>query len=381
MSNQKTIVFFSGYYLPFLGGIERYTDKLTEELTKMGYRIIMVTSKHDESLADREEMLDGRVIYRLPVKKLFKQRYPILDINATYRQLMTALSEEEIDYVICNTRFHLTTLAGLRFAKKSGIPSLVIEHGSSHFTVNNRFLDFFGAIYEHVLTAYVKQLTKYFYAVSERSTQWLMHFGIEAEGVIYNSVSADLALNFSESYLLDKSEDEIFVTYAGRLLKEKGIEVLLEAFELNQFPDTVKLNIAGDGPLFEELIAQYESDRIRFLGKCDFKDTMSLMAQTDIFVYPSMYPEGLPTSILEAGMLSSAIIATDRGGTIEVINCDDLGVIIEENVQSLAEALKDLVTDETKRLALQVNIHKRILENFTWTQTAKHVESILKGMR
>ncbi|HEL2057433.1 TPA: glycosyltransferase family 4 protein [Streptococcus suis] len=381
MSNQKTIAFFSGYYLPFLGGIERYTDKLTEELTRLGYRIIMVTSKHDESLADKEEMPDGRVIYRLPVKNLFKQRYPILDINDAYRQLMAALSEEEIDYVICNTRFHLTTLTGLRFAKKKGIPSLVIDHGSSHFTVNNRFLDFFGAIYEHVLTAYVKRLTKHFYAVSERSAQWLTHFGIKAEGVIYNSVPANLVLDFSTSRLLDKSEDEIFVTYAGRLLKEKGIEVLLEAFELNQFPDTVKLNIAGDGPLFDELRAQYGSDRIRFLGKCDFKGTMSLMAQTDIFVYPSMYPEGLPTSILEAGLLNSAIIATDRGGTIEVINCDDLGVIIEENVQSLAHALKDLVADETKRLALQVNIHKRILENFTWTQTAKHVENILKDMR
>ncbi|NQP31482.1 glycosyltransferase family 4 protein [Streptococcus suis] len=376
---QKTIAFFSGYYIPFLGGIERYTDKLTEELIKMGYRIILVTSKHDDSLAEREE-IGGRTIYRLPVKNLFKQRYPILDINDTYRQLMTELSKEQIDYVICNTRFHLTTPVGLRFAKKKGIPSLVIDHGSSHFTVNNRFLDFFGAIYEHALTAYVKRLTNHFYGVSERSVQWLEHFGIRAEGVIYNSVPDILIQEFSESGLLPKEKDDLFITYAGRILKEKGVGLLLEAFEKNHFSANIKLNIAGDGPLLETLKQEYQSDQIRFIGKKDFTETMSLMAQTDIFVYPSMYPEGLPTSILEAGLLKSAIIATDRGGTVEVINNSDLGIIIEENVDSLAAALKDLVTDSDKRIRLQETIQKRVLQEFTWSETARKLGLYLQSL-
>ncbi|HFI0233834.1 TPA: glycosyltransferase family 4 protein [Streptococcus suis] len=376
---QKTIAFFSGYYIPFLGGIERYTDKLTEELIKMGYRIILVTSKHDDSLAEREE-IGGRTIYRLPVKNLFKQRYPILDINDTYRQLMTELSKEQIDYVICNTRFHLTTPVGLRFAKKKGIPSLVIDHGSSHFTVNNRFLDFFGAIYEHALTAYVKRLTNHFYGVSKRSVQWLEHFGIRAEGVIYNSVPDILIQEFSESGLLPKEKDDLFITYAGRILKEKGVGLLLEAFEKNHFSANIKLNIAGDGPLLETLKQEYQSDQIRFLGKKDFAETMSLMAQTDIFVYPSMYPEGLPTSILEAGLLKSTIIATDRGGTVEVINNSDLGIIIEENVDSLAAALKDLVTDSDKRIRLQETIQKRVLQEFTWSETARKLGLYLQSL-
>lgn len=380
MSKNKTIAIFSGYYLPFLGGIERYTDKLTEELVKLGYHIILVTSKHDDSLADKEEV-NGRTIYRLPVINLFKQRYPILNINNTYRQLMSDLGEQDIDYVICNTRFHLTTPTGLRFAKKKGIPSLVIDHGSSHFSVNNAFLDFFGAIYEHLLTFYVKHLTKHFYAVSKRSANWLEHFGIQAEGVIYNSVSANLFEDFSGTKLLDKMESEIFITYAGRILKEKGIEVLLEAFEYSNFAKHIKLIIAGDGPLLEVLKEQYTNQQIYFLGKRDFKETMSLMAQTDIFVYPSMYPEGLPTSILEAGILESAIIATDRGGTIEVINQEDLGIIVEENAKSLSRALKELVDNSDKRLLLQKNIHERIINKFTWSQTVKQLEKILSQLK
>ena len=107
---------------------------------------------------------------------------------------------------------------------------------------------------------------------------------------------------------------------------------------------------------------------------------MSLMAQTDIFVYPSMYPEGLPTSILEAGLLKSTIIATDRGGTVEVINNSDLGIIIEENVDSLAAALKDLVTDSDKRIRLQETIQKRVLQEFTWSETARKLRLYLQSL-
>ena len=40
----KTIVIFSGYHLPHLGGIERYTDNLSKELVKNGYKVIIISS-------------------------------------------------------------------------------------------------------------------------------------------------------------------------------------------------------------------------------------------------------------------------------------------------------------------------------------------------
>ncbi len=56
---------------------------------------------------------------------------------------------------------------------------------------------------------------------------------------------------------------------------------------------------------------------------------MSLYRRSDVFVYPSMYPEGLPTSILEAALGDCAIIATPRGGTEEVITSPALGWIVD----------------------------------------------------
>ena len=54
----KTIAIFSGYYLPHLGGVERYTYNLAKKLNKMGYRLIIVTSRYDKSLKEMPKYID-----------------------------------------------------------------------------------------------------------------------------------------------------------------------------------------------------------------------------------------------------------------------------------------------------------------------------------
>ena len=74
----KKIAFFCGFYLPHLGGVERYTSNLIKELKKK-YEIIIVTS-NDNNYATIED-LDGVKIYRLPVYSVFKNRFPLLKKN------------------------------------------------------------------------------------------------------------------------------------------------------------------------------------------------------------------------------------------------------------------------------------------------------------
>ena len=50
----KTIAIFSGYYLPHLGGVERYTYNLSKKLHDMGYKITIVTSRYDAKLEEIE---------------------------------------------------------------------------------------------------------------------------------------------------------------------------------------------------------------------------------------------------------------------------------------------------------------------------------------
>ena len=181
---------FMEFFLPYLGGIERYQDRLSEQLRLLGYDVFIVTSLHDESLP-RFEDKDGLRIYRLPTKGLFKQRYPFFKHDERFKETMAAVEAENADFYIVNTRFHLTSLLGARLAHRLGRPVALIEHGTAHMSVGNPVLDFFGGIYEHALTHFVKKHVTSYYGVSRNCNKWLRHFGIEAAGVWYNAVTPE----------------------------------------------------------------------------------------------------------------------------------------------------------------------------------------------
>ena len=81
--------------------------------------------------------------------------------------------------------------------------------------------------------------------------------------------------------------------------------------------------------------------------------------------------------------MKCAIVATDKGGTKEVINNKKYGLIAEENIESIKENIEILIKDKEKLKEMKSNIHKRILEEFTWKVTAKNVvkemEEIING--
>jgi len=374
----KKVAIFSGFYLPFLGGIERYTNKLSMELIKLGYEPIIITTNHANLLSYEK----GDVtVFRLPVYGLFKNRYPIIKRNHEFKSLINQIKNEKADYFICNTRFQLTTLLGAKFARKQGKQAIIIEHGSSHFSIGIKFLDELGKIYEHCLTYLVKGYVEKFYGVSERCNQWLRHFHIKASGIFYNSVDEDTYDRFKSKKYKKKFDGKIVITYAGRIIREKGVEMLLDAFsKLSKKYNNIILIVAGDGPLLSTLKDRHKDSKIFFEGKLGYEDMMSLMNTTDIFCYPSMYPEGLPTSILEAGIMKCAVIATDRGGTKEVIINPEYGIIMSENLNSLTKALEELINDPSRVMRLKESLHKRVKDNFTWKVTASKVSQALKEM-
>lgn len=380
---------FMEFFLPYLGGIERYQDRLSEQLRALGYDLFIVTSLHDESLP-RFENKDGLRIYRLPTKGLFKQRYPFFKRDERFKETMAAVEAENADFYIVNTRFHLTSLLGARLAHRLGRPVALIEHGTAHMSVGNPVLDFFGGIYEHGLTHFVKKHVTSYYGVSRNCNKWLRHFGIEASGVWYNAVTPeDTAVaddRYEREWPRGGADSEIIISYAGRLIAEKGIVALLDAFarlraELPNVP--LRLAVAGSGPIEDELHERYGSDpAVSFLGKLDFPAVMSLYRRSDVFVYPSMYPEGLPTSILEAALGDCAIVATPRGGTEEVITSPALGWIVDgrtsaELTDALVPALREAVTDPVRRASCAAAVGARVREHFTWQSVAREVASVI----
>ena len=113
--------------------------------------------------------------------------------------------------------------------------------------------------------------------------------------------------------------DYKIITYVGRLIYAKGVQDLISVFpKIKEKCPKTKLLIVGEGDYRGELEKLGNKDKdILFLGQRD--DIVDILNITDVFVNPS-YSEGLPTTVLEAAAVGVPIVATDVGGTREIIS-------------------------------------------------------------
>lgn len=129
-------------------------------------------------------------------------------------------------------------------------------------------------------------------------------------------------------------ENDIVVTFIGRLVKEKGIIDLLESFK-HLKSKNVKYLIIGDLPKSErdletaKTLNKYEENpNIIFTGQAS--NINELLYLSDIFCLPS-YREGMPRSIIEAMAMKNAVIATNIRGSREEVVEDETGYLIDLN--------------------------------------------------
>lgn len=362
---------FSANYLPNLGGVERYTYNLAKKLVEKGNRVIIVTS--NTYCLKNHEIMEGIEVFRMPCYNVLKGRFPILKYNREFNLLYHKLLEISFDKIIVNTRFYIHSYFAVTLAKRGNIAPIVIEHGTNHFTVNNKLLDSLGHIYEHVITWLIKKKCNNFYGVSESCIAWLKHFGINADGVIYNAVDLDQIesllsnpiVNYRKEFNINSSD--IVITYTGRLVKEKGILKLINVLKtLNEKYNNIHLFIAGDGDLYDE-IKKFNIKNMYVLGRINFEHIIALLKQTDIFCLPTDYPEGFPTSVLEAATCKCFIITTNSGGSKELIIDVNHGIIVEDNtIEELYSSIQYAIDDSEYRINATKLSYKRLINNFTW---------------
>lgn len=378
--NRKKYCIFAAQYFPHMGGVERYTYNLAKKLIEDGNEVSVVTSNVYK--LSEYERVDRIPVYRIPCWNLLAGRYPVLKMNARFWKINRTLKKKKFDMVIVNTRFYLHSLYGMMFAKKINAKCITLDHGTSHLSVHNKILDFFGAIFEHSLTKIDQIFCKDYYGVSGACNEWLAHFHIKAKGILYNSIDLEevknTQVNIRESYR-EKYKiptDAIIVTFTGRLLKEKGLPSLLNVMDrINKKREDVYLFIAGDGDMEKEVYDR-KNKHIIPVGRIDFEHIVTLLTESDIFCLPS-FSEGFSTSILEAAACGCYILTTARGGAKELLINDEYGCIIPNNQENiLYDALVEVIDDPDKRKKGIELTYQRIKQKFTWDIVAKNVETI-----
>lgn len=141
------------------------------------------------------------------------------------------------------------------------------------------------------------------------------------------------------------------ISYLGRVSREKGLEVLAEAFEkvLVRRPDAV-LCVIGDGPWKESFRSRMASNgRAVFTGELGGEELPRALASSDVFAFPST-TDTFGNAVLEALACGIATVVTDQGGPKEIVEHDRSGLVVPgENAQALAEAILRILDEAPLR--------------------------------
>ena len=158
--------------------------------------------------------------------------------------------------------------------------------------------------------------------------------------------------------------------YVGRIVRDKGINELCEAFHWLTGPYPARLVIVGSyedkldpiSDVSKKLIE--DNDHIEYVGSKRGDELLAYYAAADCFVLPS-YREGFPNTVLEAGAMGLPCIVTDVNGSREIIEDGMNGLIgPSKNTQALYDAMMKMMADVTIRSRMASVARKMVADRF-----------------
>ncbi len=166
----------------------------------------------------------------------------------------------------------------------------------------------------------------------------------------------------------------------GNLRWQKGYDLLIEAFSnvAKIYPD-IKLLIAGDGPLKEQLkglVINLKLERnIFLLGICSRNELVTHLSQSKGFIMSSV-AEGFPKALIEAIACEVPVIVTDVGECANIAK--HVGIIVQPNDPNrLSEAIIKFITNEDSYIQMQKNCSEERLK-YSWLSMTERVRAAYK---
>lgn len=202
-----------------------------------------------------------------------------------------------------------------------------------------------------------KQVTLFF-APTEFARQKFIQGGFPQDRLIVKP-------NFVPSELGPGPGDGDFVLYAGRLSKEKGIPVLLNAW--HKAKPRGRLLVAGDGPL-APVVEEYSrrDNSIEYLGRLTLAETYRYMGHARAVAFPSLWYEGMPRVIIESFSRGTPVIANRCGSMAEMIRHQETGWLVESgDCVGLADVLSSVFTDQFASARIRSAARAEFERNYT----------------
>lgn len=260
------------------------------------------------------------------------------NILGLYRAINEMVDNYKIDAIVIHHPAPLIWIACLLYAKKKNRAKLIVYVHNCYAEIT-KFHWLRRSIYDLLLkkSDHIIAISKFVKSTVLESTK----ISDEKITVAYNGVD-------TKSYSIETKTSHdlpIKLIYVGRLIPEKGVQVLIEALSLLENKEDYVLDIVGDGYYKKELESMIDrlglKSNVRLLG--NQRDIPQRLHNADIFIHPAIWEEGFGITIVEAMSAGLVCIAFKKGAIPEIIDTDINGFIVEEDTpEALAAKIQEL---------------------------------------
>ena len=317
-------------------------------------------------------------------KKVFSTIKFKKNIFKIVKQIEKYCQEQKIDVIIVHHGGMSCNIIYLLLMKKlKNVKFVRYLHGCfdeySFGNDGNRFKKFLikiimeKALKKSDLIVYISEAVK-------RSFEKVFNIKDKNSKVIYNGIPN----SFFEKKIDKKYNNNLEVSYIGRLAKAKGVNLLIEAVSKINIKDiNAIINVIGNGKIEKELKDEVQKLKlakyIHFSGRID--NVIPILDKTDIFIYPSIWEEGFGISVVEAMARGCIPITFRKGGLPEIIENNRNGILVDEvSSVALAKAIMEviLMCDEKKKMMSEEAIKRA--KKFSLDNTINNIENSLKSI-
>ncbi len=354
-----------------------------------GFEVVLASAEGKE--INQIEQDTGLKVHVLP---LTRKIAPLTDLKAIWKTYQL-IKKEKPDIV--HTHTPKAGLVGMLAAKLAGVPVRV------HTVAGLPLMEATGS--KRKILNFVERLTAWAATNVYPNSLAIKEFMIQEKLVPPNKlkVIANGSSNgintayFSKEHFtpeiqkllrqqLGISETDLVYTFVGRLVKDKGINELIEAFvKLQKKVPNAKLLLVGNeepelDPLWPETQTEIKNNKA-IITTGWVEDVRPYLSISDVFVFPS-YREGMPNVVLQAGAMGLPQIVTDINGSNEIITHNKNGIIIPvKDKEALYEAMLKL-KDKNLRKKLSENARSIIKEKYEqqilWQALLEEYQYLLK---
>ena len=347
------------------GGAEKRFWELARRLSSKGHEVHLYGMRSwegDSSFASEGVHIHGigkpRELY---LKSGIRSAAQVIHFT---RSLFPELDKERFDIIDCNAFPYLTFFPVKRYSSLYKTP-LVMTWQEVWDKYWFKYLGYIKGSIGRAIEKKVIRDSRYIIAHSVKTRDALLRSGFRGKEI--RIISHGVELDTIESVPAAGEKSDIIFT--GRLIRDKNVELLIRALALikKELPG-VRALVIGEGPEKEKLLSLSKklglTDNIRFTGFLEYKDVISNMKASRVFVFPSTR-EGFGIVAIEAMGAGLPVITVDHpmNAATELVSEGENGYICGFDAGVVAIKITGLLKDEPLRLKMSEQARKTVSDN------------------